>query len=425
MKGLLTFSLPLGRVAGIPVLVHWSWFLVAYFEIKKPPTMYQYGSPLWSVLEYVALFGLVLLHEFGHAFGLGDGTDANSVLYESPDALPTALGSGDVAAIQALYGTPAPAVNYHHSSDDGETSQHSAAAGVSQPTSWSGEDDGAEETEGQAQPVALTPSANYPTNQHYEITGQLGERGTASYTVQAPQTAPGSAVVLTASINTANANNLPVINVFDSAGNPVAANILVNTGGLYTIQAAGLTAGQTYTLSVSAPSSSGGWQGTYVLTADFGQPALTQTFASGTLTAATPQQVYALYVAYSQMFNFGLSAVAAGAPPGSSVQMTVYDATGALVYTQTSLVGPTVGVTGVLVEPGAYTVYFTLIAPSGAPDGGVTYQLAGTTISDRIGPGITNPTLQSMYAQAAAPWVYVYPNGVVSVVPYLWVLLAL
>jgi Zn-dependent protease len=57
---------PLFRVAGIRVSIHWSWFLVAVYEIQTRRG--DYGSPVWNVAEYLALFGMVLLHEFGHAF---------------------------------------------------------------------------------------------------------------------------------------------------------------------------------------------------------------------------------------------------------------------------------------------------------------------------------------------------------------------
>lgn len=50
---------------GISVFVHWSWFLVGAIEITARSK--SYASPLWNVLEYLALFLLVLLHEFGHA----------------------------------------------------------------------------------------------------------------------------------------------------------------------------------------------------------------------------------------------------------------------------------------------------------------------------------------------------------------------
>lgn len=57
-------SFRLSRLAGTDVFVHWSWFLAAYFLIKDRPV--PYSSPVWHVVEYVAGFGLVLLHEFGH-----------------------------------------------------------------------------------------------------------------------------------------------------------------------------------------------------------------------------------------------------------------------------------------------------------------------------------------------------------------------
>jgi Zn-dependent protease len=58
-------SIRLFRIFGIDVFLHWSWFLVAAFEITNRQN--AYASPLWNLLEYVALFGIVLLHEFGHA----------------------------------------------------------------------------------------------------------------------------------------------------------------------------------------------------------------------------------------------------------------------------------------------------------------------------------------------------------------------
>jgi Zn-dependent protease len=59
-------SFRLFRVAGIDVFLHWSWFLIAAYEIQSRSR--SYGSFVWNVAEYVSLFGIVLLHEFGHSF---------------------------------------------------------------------------------------------------------------------------------------------------------------------------------------------------------------------------------------------------------------------------------------------------------------------------------------------------------------------
>jgi Zn-dependent protease len=58
-------AIRLFRFAGIDVFLHWSWFVVALFEISERTR--QYRSPVWNVAEYLALFAIVTLHEFGHS----------------------------------------------------------------------------------------------------------------------------------------------------------------------------------------------------------------------------------------------------------------------------------------------------------------------------------------------------------------------
>src|SRR5271165_3392710 len=58
-------SIRLFRFSGIDVFLHWSWFLVAVYEIQSRAG--NYSSVTWSVLEYLALFLIVTTHEFGHA----------------------------------------------------------------------------------------------------------------------------------------------------------------------------------------------------------------------------------------------------------------------------------------------------------------------------------------------------------------------
>jgi Zn-dependent protease len=53
------------RFAGINVFVHWTWFLAAVLLIQLRAD--RYSSLVWNGLEYLALFGIVTLHEFGHA----------------------------------------------------------------------------------------------------------------------------------------------------------------------------------------------------------------------------------------------------------------------------------------------------------------------------------------------------------------------
>jgi Zn-dependent protease len=53
------------RFAGIDVYLHWLWFVVAYYEIQARRG--GYSSIAWNVAEYLAIFVIVTLHEFGHS----------------------------------------------------------------------------------------------------------------------------------------------------------------------------------------------------------------------------------------------------------------------------------------------------------------------------------------------------------------------
>lgn len=74
-------SLHLFRFSGIDVFLHWSWFLVAAYEIQDRAT--SYSSLSWNALEYLALFLIVMLHEFGHALACRQvgGTSNQIVLW--------------------------------------------------------------------------------------------------------------------------------------------------------------------------------------------------------------------------------------------------------------------------------------------------------------------------------------------------------
>src|SRR6187399_776214 len=65
MAQLPTSGIKLFKLFGIQVYLHWTWFLVAIygFQVRRA----DYTTPIWPALEYLALFVIVLMHEFGHA----------------------------------------------------------------------------------------------------------------------------------------------------------------------------------------------------------------------------------------------------------------------------------------------------------------------------------------------------------------------
>jgi Zn-dependent protease len=79
MQSIRQGSFHLFRVAGVDLYLHWSWFVVAAFEIQSRRG--AYSSVIWNVFEYLALFLIVLLHEFGHAMACRQvGGTANQIV---------------------------------------------------------------------------------------------------------------------------------------------------------------------------------------------------------------------------------------------------------------------------------------------------------------------------------------------------------
>lgn len=76
-------SFKLFEAFGISVFVHWSWFIVAaiFFQMQATSGGGWFDNPYWFLLLYVTLFGIVTLHEFGHALAcLSVGGKANTIV---------------------------------------------------------------------------------------------------------------------------------------------------------------------------------------------------------------------------------------------------------------------------------------------------------------------------------------------------------
>jgi uncharacterized protein (TIGR03067 family) len=80
-------SIRLFRVWGIDVFLHWSWIFFALLRLQPSGgsdggfDFAHYSSQIWYMVEYLALFGIVLLHEFGHALACRSvGGTANRII---------------------------------------------------------------------------------------------------------------------------------------------------------------------------------------------------------------------------------------------------------------------------------------------------------------------------------------------------------
>lgn len=251
-------------------------------------------------------------------------------------------------------------------------------------------------------PAAL----GYAANTRYTTTASLAAADPDFYRVRAPDVR--TPMVLTATVRAVGPNGVvPRVEVFDGNGVRVAARVLVNGNGTYTIQGTGVGRGN-YFARVSGTTT-----GNYALDVSFGTVAAAdQTFAAGTIPTGGRGANYQLFVARTQLFGFNLTA-------SGPLRATILNAAGQTVYTLNAVAGDVVTGPSVLLTPGAYTVRFELVgtAPAASP---VSFRLWGTWFTDPVGPVAGNPTLAPQYVSTQNPITYIYPTGGVTFDPYLW-----
>jgi len=66
-------TLSLGRIAGIKVQIHWTfWLLILFVVYVVYAREGSVNEMIWNSFFILALFVCVVLHEFGHALGHDD-----------------------------------------------------------------------------------------------------------------------------------------------------------------------------------------------------------------------------------------------------------------------------------------------------------------------------------------------------------------
>lgn len=77
-------SLPLGKISGIPIFVHWSFVAVLFYAVYIGVTEnYGVWGTIWYLMLILTVFGCILLHELGHSFSArkyGIGTEDITLL---------------------------------------------------------------------------------------------------------------------------------------------------------------------------------------------------------------------------------------------------------------------------------------------------------------------------------------------------------
>lgn len=205
------------------------------------------------------------------------------------------------------------------------------------------------------------------------------------YRVRAPQAVAGTETVMAVMVwGLENDGLVPRASVYDSLGRAVAAEVLVNADGNFTVQVRNAVAGRDYFVKVEAATPRGANNtGNYFLGVDFSARAVqTETLQTGLLDASKPRTGGLLTVDASQMLNLVLSAEGAA----GTVRLTVSDMSGQAIATLTATSGrDAVSLTQGLTQ-GRYLIRFEALAPDGSALGQMRFKLKGSRIDDPIGP---------------------------------------
>ncbi|RIK82505.1 MAG: hypothetical protein DCC68_06330 [Planctomycetota bacterium] len=320
----------------------------------------------------------VLLHEVGHAIGLGH-SDSGTVMYAYITGVYSGLTADDIAGVQSIYGARS------QDSYDAIAANDTFAAATVLSVGSTG-------TKSTAADLTSMADVDY-----YKVTAPTGTDGSLRVTLDAR----GKSLLA------------PKLSVYDSSGNFVtSADAGGNYGSYVTVELAGLTAGQSYYLVADGATSDAFGMGAYQISVEFGTTGETQpppdqpppptgpvadryetndTFAAATnlgkfnstgqsglnLHTSTDRDVFRFTVSRSGTFNVGaIFSHAAG-----NIDLEIYNAQQQLIAGANS----TTDNESITLNLSANTTYFIRVL---SPDGGTNaYDLSVSKVGGGGGGG--------------------------------------
>jgi hypothetical protein len=214
---------------------------------------------------------------------------------------------------------------------------------------------------------------------------------------KSPTPPSGTANVMTAMLWATQSGGLDgLLSVYDSQGNPIAANILTHENGTTVVQIPNAAANATYYVSVAVANPSGTHAtGGYFVGIDFGAMAtnlqILDTDQTSTGGTATTSASTTLICGVDLLAHFVLSASGSSVPAGAAMEMDILDQNGKIVYSLIAAAGQTESLTCYLAQ-GQYTLSFKAINQNGGTVAPLLFTLTGIDLSDPINPYQSSPT---------------------------------
>lgn len=201
------------------------------------------------------------------------------------------------------------------------------------------------------------------------------------YRFKAPQPNEGAGQVMTVTVWGTQGTLDLRLDVYDTLLRPIAAEVLVNDGGTFTIQVPNAVANAQYLVGVRGAPGSSSW-GNYSLAIDFVDHAVELSgLVAGALDQGHPREQFTLTLAESQLFHFVLAAQSPDRP--TPLRLVLENEQGRVDTLELAADGTPVSSTQFLAQ-GTYT--FDFVAGDGNPFMPFLFTLRGLGLSDPIGP---------------------------------------
>lgn len=210
------------------------------------------------------------------------------------------------------------------------------------------------------------------------------------YRVRSPQTAGNAAQEMTVLISAMKVNDLAArADVYDQSGNPLAAQVIGNDRGFFSVRIANAQSDQIYFVKISALAPTGRHAtGNYFLGVNFSPTTLVpvKTYAAGALTPAVPTQVQTVTFGRATAVQFILNANAAASAGAAQIQMLIFDAAGKEVFRLIANANEPSSTGVAYLNAGTYLVRYVAVAKDGRLSATLNFSLKGIILNDPIGP---------------------------------------
>jgi len=239
-------------------------------------------------------------------------------------------------------------------------------------------------------------------------------------------TAPDSGTVLTASlISLEQLGLVGEVQVFSDNRMIVQQRVIGNGNGRFLLQIDNIEPGSEYFVAVVANEPGQGFDiGNYTLDLTFqNEQYLLDEFASGTLSEKAPQQIHTLFVAETQLFDFGVEAHSKNRMANQNIWTTVYSEVGDIVHRAVTRPGEFRTTNSIILQPGTYSVRTTLAQPKGREiNQSVKYSIFGKNHTDPMGPELLTPANQPFKKCDPLTNEFCYPGDRHTIDPFLIVI---